>query len=211
MRKIERNVVVPPSSLSESASSSWKNFKEKKEVREILRDMQHGCCAYCEGGVYNEGHVEHFYPQNKYPERSLAWGNLFLSCNSRKHCGHYKDSKGIPYHPEDLIKPDEENPEHFFFFHSNGEARPRFDLSEKEQQRAEETLRVFNLNEGALQEKRRRAVKDFFRKNGSLLEEIMALDEVSRKAFLLEECKNAEHLPYGATLRHFLCTGKGFF
>ena len=54
-------------------------------VREILEDVQSGRCFYCEKGMRNPGHVDHFVPWSKYP---VDLGHNFViahqSCNSAK-------------------------------------------------------------------------------------------------------------------------------
>jgi 5-methylcytosine-specific restriction endonuclease McrA len=54
-------------------------------VREILDEVQHGRCFYCENEMRKPGHVDHFVPWSKYP---LDLGHNFVvahqKCNSAK-------------------------------------------------------------------------------------------------------------------------------
>lgn len=169
MHKLDRSAVEAPSCLAEY-DHQYQNWDDlgpncKKQVREALVYLQgnpaslegHIRCAYCEGVVFDGGHIEHFRRKNKshYPELTFEWSNLFRSCDARMHCGHHKDRKGATnYDPDKLIKPDEVDPEHFLYFHSSGEVRPRQGLCDHDQEIAQETIRVFGLNEGSLRGKR---------------------------------------------------------
>ena len=178
----------------------------KKKIRSRLRKMQGPRCAYCEGAVYCDAHIEHFRRKNPhhFPELTFAWSNLFWSCESNEHCGHYKDRPSAPpYNPADLIKPDEEDPDVYFYFHSSGEVRPRSGLDPRQLHRANETIRVFNLNCGPLKAARRQALKQYERRDPDILEALMAFDEETRQAFIIEEIQATSRDPHCTVIRHF--------
>jgi uncharacterized protein (TIGR02646 family) len=137
---------------------NWDDVRQadKHEIRSCLAHMQDDRSAYCEGPLYSRGHIEHFRRKNPrhFPELTFDWSNRFLSCDggdNSEHCGHYKDhAHGDPYDPADLVKPDEHDPDAYFYFHSSGEVRPRSRISGRDISRAAETIRVFNLNSGVL-------------------------------------------------------------
>lgn len=56
----------------------------QQATRQALYLEQSGQCVYCgraiELGARNRYHVEHFRPRSRYPDRELAYANLFLSC-----------------------------------------------------------------------------------------------------------------------------------
>ena len=136
MHKLDRDNTAAPPCLSgyHHTTHSWDNFgsKCKKQLRAALVKMQgipgvttedaseYGVrCAYCEDAIHHAGHIEHFRRKNKnhFPELTFDWSNLFLACGSKNHCGHYKDrSRANPYNPDELIKPDVEDPEEYFYF-----------------------------------------------------------------------------------------------
>lgn len=172
-------------------------------------------CAYCEGLTLTKGHIEHFWPRKSKPQLTFTWSNLFLSCGSNKHCGHYKDSnKAARYSPDDLVKPDEHDPEKFFFFSAGGEALPREGLNEADFKRAEASINIFNLNEDSLQAKRRTQLK-FYLSALREIEDLVELIEIAESeterneletmlaAQLVNEIAETKYEPYASTIRDF--------
>lgn len=60
-------------------------------TRRALYLEQTGQCVYCGRAIRLEArtthHVEHFRPRSRYPDRELAYANLFLSCGPRQPQG----------------------------------------------------------------------------------------------------------------------------
>jgi uncharacterized protein (TIGR02646 family) len=121
--------------------------------------MQGNRCAYCESSFDHAGrHIEHFYKRSQHPEKTFQWDNLFGSCNIQTSCGSHKDKTA--YDPSQLIKPDLEDPEYYFQFLTDGRITIRKKLNKYERHKAEETLRIFNLNpdHGPLRNMRKRSI-----------------------------------------------------
>ena len=142
--------ITPPACLTHyrHGTNQWTEVTpaEKTEIWEQLDVMQKGRCAYCECALpvqndYYVAHIEHFRQRGRYPQGTFEWVNLFGSCNRKDSCGKHKDESGA-YPHEDLIKPDIEDPEHFFLFVSDGSIAIRQGLSAAEQHRATENLRI---------------------------------------------------------------------
>ena len=211
MRKLDRTIAPPPACLAayRHPANTWKNveYGDRRQIRAALERMQGKRCAYCEGLVdADNGHVEHFRRKGPghYPELTFDWPNLFLSCNSTDHCGHYKDRPGAPaYNPDEIVKPDIEDPDVELYFHSTGDVRPRSGGDAPHSRRAEETIRVLNLNCGRLRARRRRAVRIYEQKEPGILEELMELDEPSRREFIDAEIESTRNDPYGTIIRHY--------
>ena len=113
--------------------------------------MQGNTCAYCERAIYKpgeSGEIEHFVQKGKKPSVTFEWTNLFWSCKEKTSCGKHKDNgvRRNSYQPEDLIKPDEESPAHFFTYDTAGTIAPKEGLDLVASHRARVTIRVFNLN-----------------------------------------------------------------
>lgn len=224
MHKLDRAAVNPPDCLAhyDYNTQKWDDLAGdcKKALRAALVQMQgnpevttadadeYGLrCAYCEGAIYHEGHIEHFRRKNPayFPELTFVWENLFLACGSNDHCGHYKDRKGAaPYNPDQLIKPDDYDPEHYLYFHSSGEVRPRHGLENGDQLCATETIRVFGLDKPTLSGKRRNAMVTYKAKVLSELDELATWPERDRNQYLAEEIEAIRWEPYATTIKHFL-------
>ena len=211
MHKLDRSSVAKPSCLASYnyQQHTWEDVSSsgKSQIRNSLKKMQDCRCAYCEGSIYsNNGHIEHFRRKNPahFPELSFVWCNLFLSCDSLQHCGHHKDRPNAGcYNPADLVKPDKDDPDQFFYFHSSGEIRSRSGINTAQSTRATETIRVFNLNCGELKANRRRALRIYQERDPGFLEELMELEEEARQLFISDEIKNTRSDPYWTVIRHF--------
>lgn len=227
MHKLDRSKVTAPECLADYdyRTQIWDDLRGecKRALRAALVQMQgipgvtpddgseHGVrCAYCEAQIHHAGHIEHFRRKNRsrpdgYPELTFKWGNLFLACGSQTHCGHYKDRKSAPaYDPDELIKPDEHDPEHYLYFHSSGEVRPRDRLEPADAHQATETIRVFRLNEAALAGRREKALRVYWKKIAADLDELADWPSEDREAYLRDEIEATRWDPYATTIKHFL-------
>lgn len=225
MHKLDRTTAVAPACLTgyQYPTHTWEDFGGpcKRELRAALVQMQgipgvttpdadeHGLrCAYCEGPIRIDGHIEHFRRKNPhlgFPHLTFDWHNLFLACGSKEHCGHYKDRKDAPaYDPNQLIKPDQDDPEQFLYFHSSGEVRPREKISESDAKRASETIRVFGLDNRTLAGERHKAVKKYRIMKDVELQEIESWSLAEREAYLQDEIAATQWQPYATTIKHFL-------
>ncbi len=226
MHKLDRSSVVEPTCLAQYSypEKTWDDFRGpcKRTVRLALQRIQGQQiesddaddeaeyilglrCAYCEAQIFHGGHIEHFRRKNPahFPQFTFTWTNLFLACVSKDHCGHYKDKGGSPYNPDELIKPDEHDSDDYLYFHSTGEVRVRNQpgLSKADQRRAEETIRVFNLNFGVLRGKRSAAANAYKR----IIEELELFeDPQDREDYIRQEIENTRWEPFATTIKHLL-------
>lgn len=82
-------------------------------VKQSLMKEQHNLCCYCCAQlVEGRTHIEHFRPRDKYPQLSLNYNNLHVSCNGKDgdSCGHKKENwfeEGVTLSP--LLPDIEEN------------------------------------------------------------------------------------------------------
>jgi uncharacterized protein (TIGR02646 family) len=115
-----------------------------------LEALAHGKCAFCESvlGVTTDLEIEHYVAKTIDPELTFEWTNLLPACHK---CN---SSKGNADHGGLLLKPDAEDPEPFFWLHPEGRLEPHPRLDEAGRRRAEETIRLLNLQRGALCSKR---------------------------------------------------------
>jgi uncharacterized protein (TIGR02646 family) len=215
VHKLDRTSVPRPNCL-DPATTVGRNYghlrgPEKEEIREALVRMQQSRCAYCERRLADgrdDGHIEHFRNQANHAQNDLDWDNLFWSCTDEKTCGKHKDkcsrAGGGPlrvFDPAHVIKPCTDDPEEFFLFVVDGTIRPRTGLDAARLQRAEETLRVLQLNDSALLRKSREdAVHPY----------IGAIDAMLRAApsivgrYILDELDRIRGAPFETAVRRFL-------
>jgi len=180
--------------------------QERAEIRTDLDAMQGRRCAYCECNLNQHGqHIEHFRQRSRYPQGTFEWDNLFLSCDRPDSCGKHKDGCG-PYNHADLIKPDHDDPEHYFLFGQHGTINLRQGLNSQEKHRANETLRIFNLDAqwGPLRQIRKVACIGY-------IETAKAFQEIAQHyppddwwPLLQEELAQVEHLPFRTAIKHTL-------
>jgi uncharacterized protein (TIGR02646 family) len=210
MHKLARTLSPAPVCLAayDYRHQPWTDLDpgHKQQIRFGLEQLQDVRCAYCEGPVYSDGHIEHFRRKNqgRFPHLMFDWDNLFLSCGAHDHCGHYKDRPAAdPYDPNDLVKPDDNDPDDYFYFHSWGDVRPRPNLSQNYLNRALETIRVFNLNCGVLAADRRRAIRTYRESHPAILDDLMAFEESDRQEFIAAEIQATRCDPHWTVIRHY--------
>lgn len=226
MHKLDRSSVTDPACLADYVypKQNWDDFGRspcKRQVRLTLFQMQgiagitseeageYGLrCAYCESQIWHEGHIEHFRRKNPAhrPDLTFNWNNLFLACGASDHCGHYKDRKGAPtYNADDLIKPDEHDPDDYLYFNSTGKVRPRHKIAADKEYRAQETIRVFGLDNSTLTGARKKAIKRYKDEKEEMdLMEILSWDEELRKEYILSEIETTRWDPHATVIKHYL-------
>lgn len=129
--------------------SSWDSFAgtaEHAQLGDALYERQEHYCAYCETRIprKTDGHIEHLARRSDCPARAFDWLNLFFSCNHEDSCGKYKDHCKLRFEPSNIVDPSREEPLDFFAYDANGGI---FARDEEHKARAEETIRIFHLNQ----------------------------------------------------------------
>lgn len=207
MRKLDRGPAPDCLSKYRHGTNNWNDLTadDRKEIWQKLDNMQHQRCAYCEGNIRGKKrHIEHFRQRVRDIKLTFLWSNLFGSCNRVENCGTYKD-KLPPYNPVDLIKPDEDDPEHFFVFVSDGSVAVRAGLTAVETRRANETIRIFNLN-GVLRAMRHSAIASYVDQGLEVMQMVesggLTRDECAE--LYNEELAAIENLPFSTAIRHTL-------
>ena len=209
MHKLQRGSAPVCLSSYRHGRDRWSHTRptgqEKTDIWEALDAMQGHRCAYCEAEIRQpDCHIEHFQPRFRFPHLTFDWSNLFGSCNRPDSCGKHKDDCGAN-RPDDLIKPDLDDPEHFFLFVNDGTIVVRPNLNATERHRAEETLRIFNLNaqRGALRYMRQQAVAGYLQL-GEELRAIAADYPDEYLTLLHSELVATAHLPFSTAIKHTL-------
>ncbi|UXI69694.1 retron Ec78 anti-phage system effector HNH endonuclease PtuB [Tahibacter amnicola] len=176
------------------------------EIWLCLDDMQGSRCAYCEAPIDEHNrHVEHFWRRRDHPRRTFDWTNLFGSCNSGNSCGIHKDQGAGAYDPALLIKPDEDDPDDFFQFLSDGSIVSKESLDAIQKRRADETLRVFNLNgHAALRWRRQQAAAGYVQTALELWGLRPECDQEEWQQLLHQELAAITGHPFETAIRHTL-------
>ena len=173
--------------------------------------MQGDRCAYCESEISSPNrHIEHFVKRNgPNGNRRLTfeWSNLFGSCDREESCGKYKDKQS--FEPDELIKPDRDNPEDYLLFLSDGRIVPRGDLSDANRRSAKETLRVFNLDHerGPLRFARERAIAGYIQISEEFARYALEFGEEEWRPLVEEELGRIRDLPYATAIKHTILKG----
>lgn len=128
---------------------------EKAVLQDALIREQGGLCCYCGRAINcSDSHIEHFRPQEHFPELALDFSNLFASCIRQQkpdnpiHCGH---CKGKWFDEALAISPLHPDCEQRFSYDDNGEIVPT-----DGDDRAAKTM-ILELNLGAIYLRNRRA------------------------------------------------------
>lgn len=179
MHKFTRGNAPIDMTRAKKKYASWEAFSQSEEHRwigTVLHERQSKYCAYCAKYLSEKrkGHIEHLERRSDNPKRTFDWRNLFFSCNHSHSCGKYKDTNKIKFKPEDIVDPSQEDPADFFYFDANGFIFARSGVGEE---RAKETIRVFNLNAAHLVGTRRniaRAAEKLYTYSDEELDEYLA-------------------------------------
>lgn len=214
MHKLDRSSVACPTCLVTYVPGSHYGQlqkDEKEEIRTALFTMQRSRCAYCERRAGNElyGHIEHFRKRADQPELQLTWSNMFWSCLDEHSCGKYKDKCDRPlgsgprarFDANDLLNPCDEDPDVFLEFLVDGTVRPREGLSTGDAKRANETLRVFQLDANAfLRQSRKDAVSPYMTAVDTLLD--FGVEAV--KKYVASVQTDIDAAPFSAVIKQYL-------
>lgn len=126
----------------------------RREIRKALLKEQYGLCAFCCDRVtLDSGRNAHIKPQSIYPQESLNWQNIVVSCPSVKSCDNTQERTRLP------ISPLMENCEAMFKFYETGEI---VGLNED----AQKTIEILNLDNEILRRKRKNAICTLCYENG---------------------------------------------
>jgi uncharacterized protein (TIGR02646 family) len=146
-------------------SKAWedKNIKDiKAKLREYIIKEQQNMCAYCEQKLENieKLSIDHFKKRDLFPEETLEYINLFISCKSNNHCENSKDRypKLQKNDYKKIIHPVLDEVENYFTYNLTGEIEANENLNEFDKEKVKFTIKVFNLNDKSLVEDRKKII-----------------------------------------------------
>jgi uncharacterized protein (TIGR02646 family) len=132
------------------------------EIAEDLFIMTDNHCSFCDIQPLRQSGatIEHFRPKKKFPLLAYAWVNLFYCCTNCQKKRDEFDKKCKP------LKPDQINYAFIYYFRIEETIeevfiRPNLERSVEEQNRAEETIKLYGLNKFARPEARKNVLEDY--------------------------------------------------
>ena len=139
---------------------------------DILLEEQKLLCAYCQKEIDEDSknsNIDHFKTRNLFPELTLNYLNLLVSCNTKERCSNFKDTH-IKSRDEydNIVNPACENPNEFFDYLPTGEIIAK-------NVKGQYTIDIFNLQDKSLKECRFQIVKSLEHLNDLSLDEIYAV------------------------------------
>jgi uncharacterized protein (TIGR02646 family) len=164
-----------PVTSSSKATLRWKRFSKKDAVRKSLIERQLGLCCYTELNLtdfaleQNMGsHIEHEKPKSSFPQLTFDFENLLLCALNDQDLksfpgplqfgGHFKRSN---YEPQKFVSPHQKNCRDFFIYSSDtGEISPNLAKSNSDQQKAQYSIDLLNLNAPFLKAERKQWLEE---------------------------------------------------
>lgn len=132
---------------SGSAKGDWATRSAKQVFAMALRGLAYGKCVYCESALEVTAYleIEHYVAKTVTPALAFEWTDLLPACRLCNNAKGEHDHKGA------LLKPDAEDPEPYFWIHPDtGKLEPHPKLDEPQSHRANETIRLCDLQRPAL-------------------------------------------------------------
>ncbi len=161
MRKIDKG--APLESFSEFVKTHPQaRWEEAKDVSRIWREYmlhceQHGMSGYTEEPLrLNHSHIDHFHKRSLFSELIFDWNNFVVDGVDETYGAKFKDKHVKSREDNDmLINPVVEDAGRFFKYELNGNISVASGLSPSDAERANYTIKAFNLNEASLSERRK--------------------------------------------------------
>jgi uncharacterized protein (TIGR02646 family) len=156
---------------SDAATSRWSGFGYKTQVLDYLLEEQYGLCCYSELRPDRAGlgfHIEHVENKRQHPQRTFDYGNLAaaaldsqndllaLKTQGAEIFGGHALGKSSGVDMLRFISCHQPDCRHFFTYLSDGRVVPADGLSAQDDDRAQYTIDLLNLNSPYLQDLRQR-------------------------------------------------------
>ncbi len=173
MRKINKGEA--PQQFSEyvrkEMPKTWEDFRKCEQHDEVyaacmeqLMHEQHGLSGYTEIPVEENAnlHIDHFRRRGVFqtPQNCFDWNNLIADEHNPNYGADFKDkhiSQKEAY--KKLINPVVEDPHYYLTYQTNGQIVAKAELDEKGKERADFTIRMFNLKHPSLVQRREVLIK----------------------------------------------------
>jgi uncharacterized protein (TIGR02646 family) len=150
--------------INPNYSFSWPQINNQRinhSILPVLREQTNNHCSYCDKFPLHKGDntIDHFKPKTNslYYLFVCQWENLYLAC---KHC---QDSKGTKY-DDLLLRPDDPNfdfSNYFVYNYSDHTIEANPSANDGDQQRAQITIEILDLNFPDVKTSRRHAFERY--------------------------------------------------
>jgi uncharacterized protein (TIGR02646 family) len=126
----------------------------KPKLRDYILNTEQSCqCAYCEMKISSDSkhsEIDHIRKREHY-FNDLDFFNMLVSCRHNDSCSHYKDPNIMEQEYDKIINPSIEDPEKLLTYTIDG----RIIAQDKNNEKANFTIKIFNLNSKRLIRRRR--------------------------------------------------------
>lgn len=205
MRKLDKG--APILSFTEFVSkhhpTKWEEAKDVSHLwREYILDYeQHWLSGYTEEPIrLDNSHIDHFRKQSLFNSLVFDWRNFIVDSKNETYGAKHKD--GVVQTREDnekLVNPAVEDASRYFKYELNGRIEVAERLSPADRARAIFSIKVFNLNESSLVERRRIIINTIMEPykdltDDDIQEALAALGFTSVVEQLLRERKREENM-----------------
>lgn len=157
-----------PPETTIAAKKAWRRTN-KKDIRKACYKQQRGLCAYTELSLDESDlgcHLEHIAPRSSHPELTFVPHNIILSIiddvqsgvmsQHEKFGGHHKSEE---YSTDWFISPFNVHCTGFFKYDITGQVAASEALGIEEQEKANKTINILNLNAEYLVKRRRASLQ----------------------------------------------------
>ena len=158
-----------PASLAEAEKKGWSwddfvanDHEGYQKCREQANAEQQGVCGYTELPLDVDKvtvHFDHYRKKSIYPGLRFKWDNLFAAVKDNRFGADFKDEivngRNHSQMYASILSPLTANLQDYFHYSTNGEIEPMSGMPEEKQKEAEATIKIFNLNEAELVNRRR--------------------------------------------------------
>lgn len=194
MKTTTKLAPLPCLTKAQNQGWNWNEFRDNDHqgyeacvCQALLEQM--GECAYT-GLWLGEGskqkiHIDHFRKKGIYPTLTFEWNNLFAAAKELNCGADYKDGliHGPLAHADGVYRtfwsPLQVGLDDAFWFQQDGKMVPSDNLSPDDKQKAQNTIDMFNLNDG-----------DLVNRRGTIIKQIRALSDLDDDTIRL--CMNGK-------------------
>lgn len=167
MRRIVKSVAPECLAAAKEKGWNWEEFfhNDHNGHMQCLNQAdadQSGVCGYTELPLASKGmtkHLDHYRKKAIYSKLTFDWNNLVCAVKDKRFGADHKDElidgKNAEATYAGILNPVVDGAQNYFYYNTDGKILASVGLDEKNGRKAEETIRVFNLNETELVSRRR--------------------------------------------------------